>query len=75
MKTDFRFDCSLTWIAGKGGSAKASIIGKAPEHKPFVAITVCNAENTLADLYIKDKDLERFAVNILKAMKSKRLKT
>jgi len=47
-----------------------SIVGEAPESKPYVTII----NDDLAPLFIPDKDLERFAVNILKALKSKRLK-
>lgn len=76
MKTEFTLDASLTWVIGNKngfGKAKATIIGKAPENKPYVSITLTNDVNTLADIYIKDKDLELFAVNILKALNSKRV--
>lgn len=46
------------------------IVGKAPENKPYVSIEI----ESLEYHFIKDKDLELFAVNILKAIKSKRLK-
>jgi len=77
MKTEFELDTMLTHIVGYKngtGNAKAKIIGKAPKHKTYVAIAVTNDKNTLADLYIKDKDLEKFAINILTAIGSKRLK-
>ena len=45
-----------------------SIIGQAPEHATYVKI-----ELTKSGYYLKDKDLETFAVNILKALKSNRL--
>lgn len=50
---------------------KISIIGQEPEHKPYVSI---NAYSNSEPIFIKDKDLERFAINILRALKSKRLK-
>jgi hypothetical protein len=46
------------------------IIGARGSYSPYVAVDMqgqCAA-------FIPDKDLERFAVNILKALKSKRLK-
>lgn len=45
------------------------IIGKAPKCKPYVKITINDK-----GLYIEDKDLEKVAINILKALKSKKLK-
>lgn len=46
------------------------IIGSAPNSKPYVSIST---DSTRLH-FIQDKDLERFAVNILKSLKSKRLK-
>lgn len=74
MKTEFQLEVRLTYVAGINGSATAKIIGKSPIDKPYVSITVCNEKNTLADMSICNKDLERFAVNILKATGSKKLK-
>ena len=74
MKTEFNCEVSLSYVSGRNGTAKAKIIGKAPEDKPYLAITVCNETNTLADIWLPDKDVERFAVNILVAIGSKRLK-
>ncbi len=58
-----------------GGSI--TIIGKLPKWKPYVTIKVHHADkegkNAHRGLFIKDKDLERFAVNILKALRSKKL--
>jgi hypothetical protein len=46
-----------------------SIIGTQPDFKPYVSM------KTTSNLsFMRDQDLERFAVNILKALKSKRLK-
>lgn len=44
------------------------IIGKDPVNKPYVSIG-----DDVQSFYIADKDLERFAVNILKALNSKHL--
>lgn len=65
FKTKFDMvDASGTKITGQ-----ADIIGKDPLYKPYVSIST-----TEKPAFIKDKDLERFAVNILKALKSKHLK-
>lgn len=81
MKTDFELDVPYYF-----SSAKAQIIGRRPEHKPYVAISISRfgfkgADNSYPSvnwkdtaIHIRDKDLERFAVNILKALKSKKLK-
>lgn len=47
---------------------KISIIGKRPENNPYVAIHINQRY-----YFIQDRDLERFAVNILKALGSKKL--
>lgn len=71
MKTEFELEV-LSGL-NKDGRAVSfetiKIIGQEPEHSPYAVI---KAEHH--DLYIKDKDLETFAVNILKALKSKKLK-
>lgn len=67
MKTIFELECLLD-KSRIDTFEKIKIIGQAPNHKPYVVI---NLEHD--DLFIKDKDLERFATNILKALKSKRL--
>lgn len=51
----------------------AIIIGQSPENKPYVNIEVIDKDDNRLLLGIKDKDLERFAVNILKALGSKKL--
>lgn len=74
MKTSFK--CEL----GKGDEAaghliEVHIIGRSPKDKPYVSINVHGLkEATMASGWIPDEDLERFAVNILKALKSKKLK-
>lgn len=48
------------------------IIGQAPKDRPYVTIRITGIEDRTICIY--DKDLERFALNILKALKSKKLK-
>jgi len=50
-----------------------NIIGKRPNDRPYLSVTFCNEKGQFAYAWMKDKDLERFAVNILKALKSKKL--
>lgn len=52
------------------GSGKIEIIGTSPKNEVYVTIDIPNVSYH----YIKDKDLERFAVNILRAIGSKKLK-
>ena len=70
MKTSFRLE--EVDIPDNTDGGVISIIGKAPHEKPYVTILVSGTEGRT--ICIKDKDLERFAVNILKALKSKKLK-
>lgn len=65
MKTRFRLEHSKK----KMSSFFIEIIGKEPQNKPYVTIG-----DDVQSFFIPDADLERFAVNILKALKSKRLK-
>ncbi len=65
MKTHFDLDGG----GNKERKGQIKIIGYLPEYKPYVSI-----EMNGIDMWIKDKDLERFAVNILKAIKSKKIK-
>lgn len=71
MKTKFELDC-VTIATGESEN-RAEIIGFVPDSKPYVHISISKLGKTMAGC-IKDKDLERFSVNILKAIKSKRLK-
>jgi hypothetical protein len=70
LKTEFELEYAT------GGSIKVKsglmirIIGSAPDNQPYVSIELGRDAN----YFIKDSDLELFAVNILKALKSKRLK-
>jgi hypothetical protein len=71
MKTVFELDHGLH------ERATIQIIGKEHDNKPYVAINgKVGVPAGLKDFsfFIKDKDLERFAVNILKAIKSKKLR-
>ncbi len=76
MKTQFELEEYKRCNEITGGTI--NIIGNAPKWKSYVEITVYhkNKEGKIdhRDLFIKDKDLERFAVNILKALNSKHLK-
>ncbi len=68
MKTEFELIAYHDYLLG--GTIK--IIGEEPKYIPYVSISL---PDNKGNLFIKDKDLERFAVNILKALKSKHLKT
>ena len=69
MKTIFELENLATNESGEV-TGKMQIIGVNPRCSPYVVILTSGA----AWLYIKDKDLELFAVNVLKALKSKKLK-
>ena len=52
----------------------AMIIGKDAEYNPFLAIKIYGKGGRGGRSFeMADKDLERFAVNILKALKSKKI--
>lgn len=70
MKTEFELDCIQPAIKGHKGQIK--IIGTKPNYRPYVSITLRSGNNEISGC-IQDKDLEKFAVNILKALKSDRL--
>lgn len=57
-------------------SGQIKIVGQRPAHAPYVAIYLNDPRQpqTTTSCWIPDKDLERFAVNILKALGSKKLK-
>lgn len=52
----------------------ALIIGREPNYKPYVSLKLYGKVDNSHYGFVADKDLERFAVNILKAIKSKKLK-
>ena len=74
MKTEFK--CELgNGDEVAGHSIELKIIGSKPRYSPYVAVYAkTSTKTTQAQGWISDRDLERFAVNILKALKSKRLK-
>lgn len=61
MKTEFK----LEWASRGTTVFKATIVGSLPGSKPYVSIDAFTGN----PLFIADKDLERFAVNILKALR------
>lgn len=67
MKTEFELDCHKADLTG----SNIRIIGKHPKNKPYVSI---NLPDDKGSLFILDKDIERFAVNILKSINSKHIK-
>lgn len=71
MKTEFKLDSHLADLSG----SSIKIVGTRPKNKPYVRISMPEFNNLTSRnncLFIYDKDLERFAVNILKALKSKK---
>ena len=70
MKTEFELQCASKGVGMEFGGT-IEIIGTKPKYIPYIAI---DGPNVRHRLYFKDKDLERFAVNILKALKSDKLK-
>lgn len=72
MKTDFELEATMSHPTRiEKTSNLIRIIGQAPKNAPYVVIEISH----LTSMFIQDKDLERFAVNILKTLKSKHLKT
>ena len=65
MKKEFTLDSHVAFSE----QPKIRIIGTKPKFKPYVHVQV---DGKYA--FVEDKDLERLAVNILKALKSNRLK-
>lgn len=70
-KTQFDLEVSSSESGIKDSGFDIKIIGTAPKCKPYVSINL----GVNQCYFIKDNDLERFAINILKALKSKKLKT
>jgi hypothetical protein len=70
MKTEFELDTK-----GVGTyTGKIKLIGLPPKYLPYVSVSMKSTNGVELSACIRDKDLERFAVNILKALKSKHLK-
>ena len=72
MKTVFELE-EYAGVNGKliPSGVKLNIIGMEPIYKTYVSLNIPGEEHSF---FIPDKDLERFAVNILKFMKSKHLR-
>lgn len=70
MKTEFELEVSSSPSGIRKSGFTMKIIGQQPKHKPYVSIYF----GVNQCYVIPDKDLEKFAVNILKALKSKHLK-
>jgi len=75
MKTEFELDILNNPNITK--RATANIIGTSPKFRPYLKVTVSETDTNqeLFGIYVQDKDLERFAVNILKSLKSDKLKS
>lgn len=71
MKTKFKLDTAHPF----GSTATVEIIGTCPKWQPYVSFKLKTPNAVEVSACIPDKELERFAVNILKALKSKNLKT
>lgn len=68
MKTDFKLSMG-DGDKGAGHSAELNIIGAIKDSHPYVAIYVRLSESTTqGTFWVEDKDLERLARNILKAL-------
>lgn len=50
-----------------------NIIVKEPKDRPYLSVTLQSNGHLVGNSWMEDKDLEMFAVNILKALKSKKL--
>lgn len=68
MKTEFYIH---THDKANQGGSKITIIGKRPENKPYVTFKIGQLDPFG---YMEGRELERLAVNILRALKSKYLK-
>ena len=68
MKTEFYINCHER--VNQGGSM-IQIIGKAPDKKPYISFKIGQRDPFG---YLEGKELEQLAINILSAIKSKRLK-
>lgn len=71
LKTTFIIEKNSAYPEQRG---IVNIIGKEPDNDPYVCITYQHNGNEIAHGWIADKDLELFAVNILKALNSPHLK-
>lgn len=69
MKTTFNMEKINTRC-----DATISIIGEKPKDKPYVQVQFINNKDSSGKLYLKNKGLEKFAINILKSLNSNKLK-
>ncbi len=52
-----------------------TIIGKEPKNPPYLAVTFHDKKTgQIAHSWVKDRDLERLAINILRSLNSNKLK-
>lgn len=71
MKVSFELENNSAYPDHRG---QVNIIGKLPKNPPYVSISFKDKDgHQFTHGWLADKDLERFAVNILKALKSKKL--
>lgn len=68
MKT--RFDLENVRLRGEDRTVGDIAICVTPDEKPFVMVHIDDGNH---NVFMKEKDLELFAVNILKAINSKRV--
>lgn len=68
-KTEFELETAAGMDILPVPDCKISINGQAPNDSPYASIDIKGKY-----YFIKDRDLERFAVNVLKALNSKKLK-
>lgn len=66
IKTSFRLERNTAYPGQRG---LINIIGARPDDQPYLSITFQHDGNEIGHGWLADKDLERFAVNILKALK------
>lgn len=71
IKMDFELENNDAYPDQRG---QIVIIGERPTHRPYLSVAFYKEGNQISHSWLPDKDLERFAVNILKALKSKKLK-
>lgn len=69
MKTEFDLDTT----SPTESVAVAHIIGLGPDYRPYISIRITTPNGVETSACIQDKDMETFAVNILKALKSDKL--
>jgi hypothetical protein len=71
MKTEFKLDTTSPYKS----TGEVKIIGLPPKYKPYLSFRITTPNGIESSGCLPDKDIERFAVNILKALKSSKLKS